>query len=225
MRSRLSPAVRFGYLSALLPLLTIHLSFAFSLAQGHIPACIPYWIDCVSVSSTGRNGIAYFLFKGGMIPTAVMLFLTWQITSSWLVELGQRRSIWLLYLPAIASASLLIYSLALGHSGGEFYLMRRFGVVLFLLCSFLSQVIVGNALQKVQGLEAHGKMLLRFSATILSIAMFSLLLDLLLGDTYGRLENAFEWWLILLLIVHLSLIVRAWQASGLCCTLNVERHD
>ena len=133
-RQSLSPSA-FGYCAAALPLVTIHLCYLISLMQGHIPYCIPYWLDCVSVSSTGRNGVAYFVFKGGMIPTSVMLFLTWQITRYWLAEMGQKKSQSLLYLPAIASIALLIYSLALGHSGGEFYLMRRFGVVLFLFCS------------------------------------------------------------------------------------------
>lgn len=220
-RRSLSPSA-FGYFAAALPLLTIHICYFISLSQDHIPACVPYWLDCVSVSSTGRNGVAYFVFKAGMIPAAVMLFLTWQITRYWLVELGQKKSRSLLYLPAIASVALLVYSLALGHSGGEFYLLRRFGVVLFLFCSFISQVIVGKKLQQIPKYKNEGRKLQIFSAAILSIAIFSLLLDLTLGDTYGRMENAFEWLLIMLLIGHLVLIVRVWSLSSLRLKLRTN---
>ncbi len=91
--------------------------------------------------------------------------------------------------------------------------MRRFGVVLFMFCSFISQLIAGNALSKIEAFAADGKKLLRFSAIMLAIAMFSLVLDGVLGADYDRIENAFEWWLIMLLLAHLFMMIQLWKKS------------
>ncbi len=198
-----------GFLAAALPALTIHACLLASAAEGFLELCNPYWADCVSVSRTGRHGLGYFLFKAGMIPSTLMLGVFWQ---RYAIEL---HSIWgIRYTPVIvvgwaASLSLFIYSLALGHTGDAFYLLRRFGVVLFVALTFIVQVKLGQALAAIPGLAQRGKNSLRFSAVILFIAIGSLVLDAWLGGNYDRIENAFEWWLIMLLIVHLAYFAAA----------------
>ena len=87
-------------------------------------------------------------------------------------------------------------------------------VVLFMFCLFLAELKVGKELQLSEGLAKQGKRLLRFSAAILALATVSLVLDLGLGDDYDRVENTFEWWLVLLLNLHLAWIVALWRTSG-----------
>lgn len=202
-----------GYVAVFLPAITFHLCYLISLMEGHINFCIPYWADCVSVSRTGRHGSSYFIFKGGIITTAALLLLMWQLTRFWLRGLGSSQNWSILCLSLVGSTSLIVYTLALGHTGDTFYLLRRFGVVLFMFCSFISQLIAGNALSKIEAFAADGKKLLRFSAIMLAIAMFSLVLDGVLGADYDRIENAFEWWLIMLLLAHLFMMIQLWKKS------------
>lgn len=204
---------RLGYAAALLPLLTIHLAFFTSVVQGYIEPCLPYWSDCVSISRSGRHGLAYVLFKAGMIPATLLLGWFWQRCVSNLqsfIKYGSR----LVWAGWAASLALLLYTLALGHAGEGFQLLRRFGVVLFMGLTFIVQVSVGRALQKLPAYKVSATSLLSFSAVILGIAIFSLLLDLWLGSAYDRIENAFEWWLILLLILHLVALSRVLPAPA-----------
>ncbi|MAY36545.1 MAG: hypothetical protein CMN84_10630 [Spongiibacteraceae bacterium] len=197
------------YVTAALVLVTIHLCFLLSLNEGHVHACIPYWADCVSISKSGRYGSAYFVFKGGMIPACVLLALFWRLAQLWLAELGQPNR-WLGFVGLIASVALLTYTLSLGHSGDHFRTLRRFGVVLFLGLSFVNFAGLAQSLKQTRQ-SRFAPALTRACATILGIALFSLVLDASMGEDYDRLENAFEWWLIVLLLGLLIYIGRVWQ--------------
>ncbi|MBY5993108.1 hypothetical protein [Ferrimonas balearica] len=212
--SMVNPAPRrLGWLTVVLPLLTTHLCYLVSLWEGWIPPCNPYWSDCVSISSTGRNGSAYLLFKSGMLPTCLLLFLFWRHTLRWLAALAAPRHRAWLVLALLASLALATYTLTLGHGTGYFPVIRRTGVALFILGTFLLQVSVGDALYGSDRLAERGQRLLAMSTLILAIALLTLVLDLWLGPGYDRWENAFEWWLFLLLNLHLLGILRAWQVD------------
>lgn len=198
--------------TAILILATIHSAFALTVWQGYIPFCVPYWADCISISHSGRHGIAYFVFKGGMIPATVLLGFFWHLCQAWLSQLGIRQA-GLTGIAACASLALLVYTLALGHSGDTFRLLRRFGVVLFFGLSFVNFALLARALAKTP-LRQPAHLLSRACAVILGIALFSLGLDAALGDHYDRLENAFEWWLTLLLIALLAWVGWLWRRTG-----------
>lgn len=220
---------RLAYSAAVISLLTIHLCFLISAWQGHIDWCNPYWADCVSISRSGRHGLAYFLFKGGMLPVCVLLGLFWQLNSLWLASLSVHSTA-SRYMPMLgwtASAALLIYTLSLGHTGDLFYLLRRFGVVVFLGLSFIGFALLANALRD-SVLGRQGRLLGRSSAGILALAIFSLILDAALADRYEPLEDAFEWWLVLLLLTQLLWFARLWQLSNFVLTAKsavLPRHD
>ncbi|MBB3045784.1 hypothetical protein FHR99_000020 [Litorivivens lipolytica] len=210
------------YTIAALVLTTIHLCFLLSLNEGHVHSCVPYWSDCVSISKSGRYGSAYFVFKGGMIPACVLLAQFWWLTQGWLTAHNSPKR-WLGVVGLIASLALLLYTLSLGHSGDHFRTLRRFGVVLFLGLSFINFAALAQALKTITTrpqLAQAGRTLARACAVILGIALFSLLLDALMGDDYDRLENAFEWWLIVLLIGLLIYTGRLWQQQSFTLTIG-----
>lgn len=204
-----------AYGAALTILVTIHVCFLVSVNQGYIDSCNPYGADCSSISRSGRHGLAYFIFKGGMLPVSVLLGLFWQFNRLWLDSLGAKSSArdCLPALGWIASFALLIYTLSLGHTGDTFYILRRFGVLVFLGLSFIAFALLAGALRRTP-LAKQGRALGRSSAVILGVALFSLLLDALLGADYDRLENAFEWWLVALLLTQLLWVARLWQQSS-----------
>ncbi|SHI05850.1 hypothetical protein [Ferrimonas marina] len=217
----LSP-VGLGYLTALLPLATTHLCYGLSRWQGHVPPCNPYWRDCVSISATGREGVAYFLFKGGILPTCVLLALFWALSLAWVRQLGEpRRAAWL-GVALLGSLALAAYALALGHNTGYLPVIRRVGVALFIFCTFSLQVIIADALYRLPSWHKMGLRLLWFSVLILAIALSTLALDLWLGLGYQRLENAFEWWLFLLLNLHLLTMADCWRRGGLQLGVRIK---
>lgn len=191
-------------LVAALPALTMHMCLFASAFQGYVELCNPYWSDCVSVSRTGRHGAGYVLFKAGMIPSTFLLGFFWQRSVISLSEQTDVNPIPLIVIAWAASCSLFIYTVALGHTGDAFYLLRRFGVVLFIAFTFIVQVKVGQALKALPRFATQGRISIGISLLILSIAIGSLGLDALLGADYDRIENAFEWWLIMLLIGHMA---------------------
>ncbi len=212
-----------AYATAGIMLLTIHACMIVSAWQGHVDACNPYWADCVSISRSGRHGLAYFIFKAGMLPATLLLAFFWQLNTHWLSTLsgGSSRQQHLTVSGWIAAIALAAYTLSLGHSGGAFYLIRRFGVVTFLGLSLICFALLARAL-KQSVLHQQGKRLERSCAGILSIALFSLVLDALLAERYDRLENAFEWWLVLLLILQLCWVARLWQNTAFSLSPHVS---
>ncbi|GAB3014114.1 hypothetical protein [Bowmanella dokdonensis] len=222
-----SPAIplwQFGLLASLLPLLTIHLTLLVSFWQDALPHCNPYWLDCVSISATGRYGLAYFLFKAGMIPAMVLLALFWTLNSYWLKSLGLGSQRYLGWLGVVASLALIVYSLSLGHVGETFYLLRRAGVVIYLGLTFIAQACLGAALAShpSRPMSRSGRRLLLFSALTLFIAIFSLALDGLWPVWHERMEDAFEWWLVLLLNLHAVWVAVLWRRLGFVARMGVR---
>ena len=210
MQEKIEDTWKIGLSAAIIPMLTMHATFLLSGAEGFYDWCIPYWSDCVSVSKTGRDGMAYYVFKIGMLTGAVLLAITWQRLSRILItDTKTERQV--ATMAIIASLALAAYTVALGHHGDAFRLVRRFGVVSYLALTFIVQVRLAGHMANHTATQKAGKISLGISASILSIAVFSLILDFMMGENYSRIENAFEWWLINLLIIHLIYILYALQ--------------
>ncbi|MBY5922480.1 hypothetical protein [Ferrimonas balearica] len=196
-----------GWLAALLPLVTTHLSYGVSLWEEQIPACIPYWADCVSISRTGRYGSAYWLFKSLMLPACVLLWWFWWQSEGWLRQQGLKVSRVMMPLALLASLALATYTLTLGHANDHFAVLRRIGVAGFILCTYLVQVSVGASLYQSPVWRWAGSRVLALGTLIVLIALLTLVLDLALEQDYEQWEDAFEWWLFLLLNGQLFLIL------------------
>lgn len=207
---------------ALLPLLTLHLCWLIATYQGYLTPCNAYWSECHSVSATGRDGVAYFVFKAGMIPAMVLLSLFWWGNQQWLNILHLSHRLHLGWLGTLAGMALIVYTLSLGHVGDVYYLLRRAGVVTYLGLTFIIQATLSAALSKhhQRALARAGKALLHFSAVILFVAVGSLIVDGWIGDDYDRWENAAEWWLVLLLNLHVIAVALLWRQQNLTVTLR-----
>lgn len=209
-----------GLLIALLPLFTIHLCLLLSFSENKLEWCNPYWLDCHSISATGRHGLAYFVFKGGMLTAMVLLALFWWINQWWLNNQTTKASVLIGWLGSLASLALVIYTLSLGHDGNIPYLLRRIGVISYLGLTFICQLLLSASLQRKAATQVQGRHLLMLSTLILVLALISLALDAALGAQYKRLENAIEWGLILLINLHALFIVGVWRKVDLRVTLR-----
>ena len=199
---------------ALLPFLTIHLAFVVSALEGHVRWCFPYWETCSSISRAGRYGTAYFIFKGGMIPTCVLMLQFWWLNRLWLRSLGLSAGVVLPWLGLVSSLALLVYTLSLGHAGDMFYLLRRIGVIGWFGLTWIAQLQLGAALREHSVFAAAGQRLVQLSVITLLIGLLSVLVGVVLPERHDELENAFEWTLALLLNVHALIVALLWRKSA-----------
>lgn len=201
--------------AALVPLLTIHLTFAVSVLEGHVELCIPYWDSCTSISRTGRYGTSYFIFKGTMLPAAVLGILFWWLNSRWLRQLGihSRGVAWIPWLGLIASLSLAAYTLALGHAGDGFNLIRRTGVVLYFALTFICELLVSGGLRNHPQWVQTGRRLTNLCMFTLGVGIISVIIDGVAPEFHNRRDDAFEWVLAALVNAHALWLALLWRKN------------
>ena len=216
IQSRSVPLWWLALAAALIPLLSIHTTFAVAVFEGYISWCIPYWDSCTSISRTGRHGTAYFIFKGAMLPAALLGILFWWLNSLWLLQLGApgRGQLWIPWLGLVACIALAAYTLALGHEGEGFNLIRRIGVVLYFSLTYIAQLLISSALKDHPRWHQSGKRLLWLSEVTLAVGFLSVILTAAAPDLYSQIDNAFEWILALLINLHALWVALLWRQSS-----------
>ncbi len=207
------------------PILSVHIAYLVSASQGYVPWCFPYTDSCTSISATGRHGIGFFLFKGTMIPSAMLLMLFWYVCTKWLEQLGEgdgfRRAI--LGIGVVAAAFLIVYTVALGASGDALRLQRRIGVIIYFSFTFLSQILLTYRLGKLTARLARVVLPLQIlNYAVLGIGIATLVLAQVMA-TYGDYEDAFEWVLALLIHVYFLAIWMIWRRSSFTVTFSVMK--
>ena len=216
IQSRSVPLWWLALAAALIPLLSIHTTFAVAVFEGYISWCIPYWDSCTSIRRTGRHGTAYFIFKGAMLPAALLGILFWWLNSLWLLQLGApgRGQLWIPWLGLVACIALAAYTLALGHEGEGFNLIRRIGVVLYFSLTYIAQLLISSALKDHPRWHQSGKRLLWLSEVTLAVGFLSVILTAAAPDLYSQIDNAFEWILALLINLHALWVALLWRQSS-----------
>ncbi|MBV2128730.1 hypothetical protein [Arsukibacterium indicum] len=208
-------------LAGLIPLLTIHVTFAISVIEGFVPWCIPYWDSCTSISRTGRYGTSYFIFKGTMLPAAVIGMVFWWLNGRWLLQLGTTGygRHWVQWLGLVACVALAAYTLALGHEGEGFNITRRIGVVLYFSLTYLAQLLISAALQRHHRWYKTGNYLMWLCKVTLMVGIISVILTAVVPDLYSQLDDAFEWVLALLINLHALWLAVLWRQSAFQASL------
>ncbi len=140
-------SVWIAVLTALVPTLTVNVCYLISSTQGLVPACVPYIDGCTSISSAGRYGISYYLFKVGMVGSAVLLVMFWRSMSE-RIRSGTGKGA-----PVVAAVGtggavfLVLYTAFLGTEGHIYFLLRRFGAILYFGLTMLAQLMALRRLE------------------------------------------------------------------------------
>lgn len=196
-----SPGSRWGLLVALVaivPVLSVNANYLISSAADYIPDCFVYIDGCTSISATGRYGVSYWLFKAFMLPQAVLLVYFWRGVVRRVPAPGARDTV--IIAGTIGAAFLVLYTVFLGSQGDFYRLMRRYGVFVFFLGTFIAQIAATRRLAR-QG--AGGA--LRAQQALLVVMFLLALAEVPLG-TFGmqddQAENVIEW--------NFSLLMQGW---------------
>jgi hypothetical protein len=202
-------------LAGVLPIVAIHGTYLVSAWQGHVPWCVPYFESCTSISATGRYGASFYLFKGTMIPAAVLLMFFWYLTAQWLRRLGDTGSAanTIFVMGVVGAAFLIVYAVALGAAGDTMRLQRRVGVILYFTLTYLAQLVLVWRMGKVILEEPSRTWLLALCVTTLSIGITTVFLSVFM-ENYQEYEDAFEWILALLVHLYFLVLAGAWKRTG-----------
>jgi hypothetical protein len=212
---------------ALLFLGAVHLAWWLSVKADYIPACMPYWDGCVSISRAARHGLGNHLFRLAVLPCAALHLFTWWLAREWLRKPGggtDRAGAALLMLGAASALALAVYAAFLGTDSETYRFLRRYGVVVYFGCGYLAQLLFMR-LAKRRGKLAPGiaGAMLAVCVAMLGLGLTSVVTGLALADPAlkDRWENAFEWQLGLLLVGWFVLLAILWKRDGFAMALRV----
>ncbi|NIB42943.1 hypothetical protein HBA55_25270 [Pseudomaricurvus alkylphenolicus] len=221
------PLKHLALLASALPFVAVHLCYLLSAWQGHVDWCVPYLQGCTSISGGGRHGAAYFVFKGLMIPAAVVMGAYWFCYSQWLKLLGddseaQRRT--LIVLGVVASLGLILYTCVLGSIGDIYRTQRRIGVILYFGLTYVAQLLATRRLARLNITELAG-----VYQSQLVVCLLMLLLGLanlfceIFYDHYDELDDIFEWNFALLMIIFYFISYWGWGRTAGVLKVQLER--
>ena len=194
-----------------LPIVAINISYLVAASEGYVPWCIPYWDSCTSISATGREGTAFFIFKATMIPLAVLLMWYWICATRILTRLGNTGHS-ILVVGLIGAFFMIIYVIALGSAGYTFRLQRRIGIIIYFTFTYLAQLLFTYRCGKLDLVDSTRTMQLTICCAVLAIGLLTLFLDLTI-ENYDDYEDAFEW--IISLLLQSYFIVTHWSWKNL----------
>ncbi|MGH6662565.1 MAG: hypothetical protein ACREB6_13585 [Rhodospirillales bacterium] len=218
--------------TALLPAVGVHACYLIGAALGHLSWCVPYFADCVSISATGRHPPESILFRATVIPTAVLMLIYWKLSYEWLKALG-RPAAWrgrtMLGLGLVAGLGLFAYGSILGEVGDLYKLQRRVGMTLFYVFTFLAQALLtleAWAAAARGGAPISGATLRALAAVSGAVAVLGTIsfLSWTFYGAYRRYEDAFEWTVTLLIMLHPVAAWVAWRETGFKARLEVPDH-
>lgn len=212
--------------TALLLLLAIHASWLIASASGVMGWCVPYWLDCTSISATGRQLPAKLLFKPFLTLGAAAMALYWVLMRQWLCALGVggNRPRYMMWLGVVGAVCVIAYTAALGEGGQAALALRRAGAVLGFSLTYLAQLLLTGQLRAGKRTLPVSHWLLRgfwwLVVAMLGVGMVSAVLEPI-DAVHDRVDDMVEWWLMLMLNVHIALTAWLWRATGFNAQLGV----
>ena len=135
-------------LAGVLPILAAHLAWLLNLSATALApefVCNPYLDGCVSISRAARSGPGLWLFRGLMLPSAILLLLTWLALRAELAALGTappRRPAAMAALGVVGAVFLVFYVTALGHVIEWWYALAM--SLAFVAAAWLLARLAGN---------------------------------------------------------------------------------
>ncbi len=218
-------------IAGLLPLATYHLCFVIAASVGHLPWCNPYIDSCTSISATGRQAPEMLVFKGLIIPAAIIIAGFWALASRWLQQFGELRdhpvTRWMGCLGTTAALFLVVYTVALGIEDDAYRPLRRVGALLSFTLTYLAQLLLTLQLRRLRSAFPRQfpawpiPVLSGICAILIATGVISLLLDGFY-PAYDRIEDAFEWGFALLLNVFFVAFYFVWRALGVHIGVHIQ---
>lgn len=196
------------FLAGLLPIVAAHLAYVLNVWSGTVLApefiCMPYLDGCVSISRAARSGPGLHLFRALMLPSAVLLLLSWEFIREWLRGLDActpRRARTISILGVVGAFFLVFYATWLGTEGDWYRWLRRYGVIFYFGGTAMAQLLLIWVLWPARAHLAGGRLVSAITTLTALVSLqwalgvFSAFKRLIFDDPefIDRLENMIEW--------------------------------
>lgn len=202
-----------AWLIFLIPLVVVHAAWLWSSLVGAIEWCIPYSSGCVSISKAARSSDALFLFRAGMILTAMLLVNFWLHVGHFLA-LYQRRRRALILIGIIAALFLVLYANFLGTHGKVYQLLRQYGVTVYFAFTVLAHMLFTRDLVGIdeKRIKPYANIMAWLSAWMLVVGITSVICNALLaGEAKDKWENIIEWHFAIGMNGYFLLVALMWK--------------
>lgn len=214
-----------AWAAAVLPFIAANVAYLISASAELVPWCVPYLEGCTSVSRAARSGVANPVFRGIMLPCAVVLALYWWLAAEWLRGFAPQRvrlRRTMLACGLLAALFLVLYASFLGVEGNFYQWLRRYGITLHFSGTVLAQFLLTRAIAADARLPAwlrRGK--LGLCALMLALGLASIPLQNFAPDRDAAL-NAVEWSYSLLMLAFFPLTGEAWRRTRFSFHLHLQ---
>jgi hypothetical protein len=221
--------VAIAVLAGVLPLLAVTGAYLVNRYAGYELeprfACFPFTEGCVSISRAVRSGPGLHLFRAVMLPTSVVLFLTWACLRAWLLGLGlcsARRAGWVLGMGALGALFLVVYATWLGTEGEWYEWLRRYGVTFYFAGTAFAQLLLLWILWPQRRGVAGGRLAapVTWLAVLVGLqwvlGVFSSVKRLVFDDPalIDRIENVIEWWYAVPMVLAFLVVAALFGRTG-----------
>ena len=187
-----------------------------SVQQDYVPKCIPHLAGCTSVSSAGRHGAGFFIFKATMLPAAAFLMVYWVLCGHWLRCCGEQSARWcrtVVWVGLVGAAFLVLYTTYLGSEGDFYRTLRRYGTVMFFGMTYLAQLLLAYRAQATVGDTWLVRVKVWLCLAVLIEGLVLVVLTNLIEDD-DWLENLTEWHVSTAISFYPFLTWLMWRSTG-----------
>ena len=193
--------IKLKYLSLtcfLLPIITVVLSYIWSVRLNLVAYCMPNFEGCTSISKAGRYEPVKYFFKPLMFIHCLILFVYWFSLYKKIYSLGSNISSLSLYLSILSVLFLLLYIFFLGE-GKTYTFFRKVGVLIYIFFTIISQFFFSYNIKKFGKIDITNLNYkynnYAFYFTIILIFSAILLLPIILDktDDFSNLKNIISW--------------------------------
>jgi hypothetical protein len=214
-----------AWLAAILPFVAANVAYLISASADLVPWCFPYFEGCTSVSKAARHGVANPVFRGIMLPYAVVMALYWWLTAEWLRGFAPKRPRLrrtMLTFGLLAVLFLILYATFLGVEGNFYQWLRRYGITVHFSSTVLAQFLLMSVLVRDTRLPVWlRRSKLGLCAAMLALGLASIPLQHFALDRVSAL-NAIEWSYSVLMLAFFPLTGEAWRRTGFRFRLQLE---
>ena len=181
----------------ILPIATVIISYIASIKLNLVPACIPNFEGCTSISRAGRNIPVKYFFKPMMYLYSFILFLYWykfiEILDKF--KLSEKKFYFFSFFSVIF---LILYIFFLGE--GKIYdFFRRVGIYIYIFFTIIAQFLTSKKLFFIQKkIKKNFKIKfikLNFYLTLFLIVSGIIILPILIIkiDNFPEIKNIISW--------------------------------
>jgi len=181
----------------ILPILTVLISYIFSIKLDLVAACIPNFEGCTSISRVGRYPPIKYFFKPAMYIYAAILFFYWFHLLKCLENFKINKK-YISWIALLSILFLILYLIFLGESK-IYSFFRRIGIYVYILLMVLTQYLVSKELyihyDKLKSIFTYNYVRIIYLLSNFLIILGILLLPMLIIkiNSFPQIKNIISW--------------------------------